>query len=170
MFEIGSVVIYGIEGVCKITDIANMTFEGFNESKEYYILVPTSNTTHKVYVPTDSEYLVAKMQKLLSYEEIKQLINEENNEIEWVNDNKIRNKHFKEIIASYDRRKIFMLTKLIYNAKIGKIDNVKKLYASDEEILKKLVRILHSELSYVVSLEESDILPFINGEVDFPKK
>lgn len=170
MFEIGSVVIYGIEGVCKITDIAKMTFGSINESKDYYILVPTSNPTHKVYVPTDSEYLVAKMQKLLSYEEIKQLISEENNEIKWISDNKIRNKSFKEIIASYDRRKIFMLAKLIYNAKNGKLENVKKLYASDEEILKKLVRILYSELSYVVSLEENDILPFISGEADFSKK
>lgn len=74
MFEKDTIVIYGVEGICKITDIANMTFGGFNESKDYYILVPVSNPTHKVYVPPDSEYLVAKMQKLLSYDEIISLI------------------------------------------------------------------------------------------------
>jgi len=170
MFEIGSMVIYGIEGVCKIIDVSNMTFDGINESRKYYILVPTSNPTHKVYVPVDSEILVSKMQMLLTYDEIMLLVNEESNEIEWINDNKTRNKKFKEIISSYDRRKIIMLAKLIYRAKCGKIDGVKKIYASDEEILKKLVRILHSELSYVISIEEQYILPFINGEVDFPKK
>ena len=161
MFEIGSNVIYGTEGICKISDIAKLSFNGIGEAKDYYVLVPVLNSTYKVYVPVDNEHLVAKMQKLLTYDEIIELINDENNEIEWVNDNKIRNKRFKEIIASYDRRKIFMLAKLIYNAKNGKIENVKKIYASDEEILKKLVHILHAEISYVVPIEESDLLSFI---------
>lgn len=170
MFEKDTIVIYGVEGICKITDIANMTFGGFNGSKDYYILVPVSNPTHKVYVPTDSEYLVAKMQKLLSYDEIISLISCEKTDIEWINDNKQRNRYFKEILNSYDRINIFMLAKLLYNIKQGKNENVKKLYASDEEILKKLTKILYSELSCVISLEENDVLPFINGEIECSKK
>ena len=170
MFKVGSVVIYGTEGGCKITEVTKITFGNISETKDYYILVPISNPNHKIYVPTDSEYLVAKMQKLMTYSEIKRLVEDNSEEIEWINDNKTRNKRFKEIISSYDRRKIFMLAKLIYKAKNCKLENVKKLYSSDEEILKKLVRIIYAELSYVVSLEEDDVLSFINGEADFPEK
>lgn len=63
-----------------------------------------------------------------------------------------------------------MLAKLLYNIKQGKNENVKKLYASDEKILKKLTKILYSELSCVISLEENDVLPFINGEIECSKE
>ncbi len=110
------------------------------------------------------------MQKLLSYDEIISLISCKKTDIEWLNDNKQRNRYFKEILNSYDRINIFMLAKLLYNIKQGKNENVKKLYASDEEILKKLTKILYTELSRVISLEENDVLPFINGEIECSKK
>lgn len=40
MFAKGELVVYGGNGVCTVTDITRMTFQGTKESKFYYVLQP----------------------------------------------------------------------------------------------------------------------------------
>ena len=39
-------------------------------------------------------------------------------------------------------------------------DVTKRLYASDEEIYKKVIKILHSEFSAVLKIEPEEVMPF----------
>ncbi|MBQ9703396.1 MAG: CarD family transcriptional regulator [Clostridia bacterium] len=169
MYEVGTVVIYGSEGVCRISEIADVRFTGMEEARPYYILTPISNPTSKVYVPCENEMLVSKMKRVLSYSEIKEMISEDFSLPEWIDDNRLRNKYFKEILLSYDRKKILALAKLLYLAKNGK-EQKKRLYTSDEEMLKKIIKILHSEFSSVIKIEPEEVMPFIFGEIECEEK
>lgn len=49
MFSINDTVLYGANGVCRITDICQKEFSGV--IKDYYILTPLSNETMTIFVP-----------------------------------------------------------------------------------------------------------------------
>ena len=169
MLKIGALIVYGSEGVCRVEDIQCLSFAGLEE-KEYYILVPELNTSSKLYLPSDNEKLMARVQKLLSYEEITELINCEEPIIEWVEDSKLRNKYYKEILSSYDRKKIFALAKQLYLIKTGKLVITKTFTNWMDDILKKTSQILYSEFSYVVDISQEELLPFIAGEIKCQEK
>ena len=72
MFQINDTVMYGVHGLCKIEDITMKEFMG--SQKEYYVLKPISDLTATLYVPMHNEKLLAKMRRILSKEEVYQLI------------------------------------------------------------------------------------------------
>lgn len=168
--EIGTIIVYGTEGVCKVTDIQKMSFSALDEPKDYYILVPEANSSSKLYLPKDNEMLMARVKKLLTYKEVKDLIASKNNSIEWIEDSKLRNKYYKEILASCDRNKIFAIAKQLYLVKTGKINAAKTFTSWMEDMLKKTAQILYQEFSYVAEVSYDEILPFIAGEIDCPEK
>ena len=170
MLEIGALVVYGVEGVCQVSEIISQSFAGSDEMKDYYVMVPVHNSASKLYVPVDNERLTSKIMELLTYDQIIDLIDRCSSYNEWIADNKARSRYYKEVLSSYDREKIFALARILYLAKCGKIPEVKKLYVMDEEILRRTSQILYSEISYVVDLSFEDVLPFIAGEIVCKKK
>lgn len=67
-FQVNDSVLYGAEGVCRITDICEQDFMG--ERAMYYVLKPVYGATSTVFVPVNNERLKAKMRRILSAEEI----------------------------------------------------------------------------------------------------
>ncbi len=169
MYKIGTVVVYGSEGVCEITEITSMKFANSENESLYYVLSPVSSRGSKVFVPCDNEALVSKMQKVLTSAEIKEMIRTSNEYPEWINDNRQRNRLFKEILMSYDRKKILCLAKLLHTIKTDDSDS-RRLLTSDEEILKKIIKILHSEFSIVLDISPDEIIPYIFGEITCNEK
>ena len=74
MHNKNDIVLYGNQGVCKVFDIVKK--EMANEVNEYYVLKPVNDVHSTVYVPTQNEKLTSKMKKVLSVEEIYDLIND----------------------------------------------------------------------------------------------
>jgi len=51
MFKKGDFVVNTNNGICEINDIVTMNMSGTN--KEYYMLIPITEKTAKVYIPVD---------------------------------------------------------------------------------------------------------------------
>ena len=170
MYEKGNMVMYGPEGACKITDIVEKSFHDKSGMKKYYVLESVSNLGAKIYVPCDSEALTSRMNRILSYSEIKDILSSDRSYCEWIDDSRIRSRAFKDILSSYDREKIIGLANLLCRVKAGRTHISKKLGTADEEILKKLKKILYSELSLTVDITEEEIVPFILGDLEYKEK
>ncbi|MBQ8545917.1 MAG: CarD family transcriptional regulator [Clostridia bacterium] len=170
MLKVGAIIVYGAEGVCRVTDIQRLSFSAKDDEKEYYILVPESNASGKLYLPKDNQLLMSRVKPLLTYDEIKEIIASNDNIIEWVEDSKARNKYYKELMATYDRRNVFGIAKQLYLVKTGKLPVNVNFTAWMEDVLKKTSQILYSEFSYVVDLTFDELLPFIAGEIDCKQK
>ncbi|MBQ8392600.1 MAG: CarD family transcriptional regulator [Clostridia bacterium] len=163
MYTVGTTVIYGSEGACKISEITDNCFENSPNKRLYYVLIPVKGEG-KIFVPCDNEILVARMKKVLSPQEIKELISIDMPEIEWIADNRQRNRTYKEMLQSYDRVKIIALAKLLYGIKCNTMDK-RRLYVSDEEILKRAIKLLHAEFSIVLKIEPDEVMPYIFGNI-----
>ena len=112
MYNKNDIVLYGNQGVCKVFDIVEK--EMANEVNEYYVLKPVNDVHSTVYVPTQNEKLTSKMKKILSVEEIYDLINDMPNEKEiWIDDFNERKETYSKILYSGDRKELIRLIKTL---------------------------------------------------------
>jgi CarD family transcriptional regulator len=64
-YDVGEYVVYGTNGICRITDIKNMTLSPIIGERNYYILEQVNSKSSTIYVATDNEKLCAKMRRFM---------------------------------------------------------------------------------------------------------
>lgn len=169
MYQVNDTVIYGTNGICKIIDITDKDFSGVQ--KEYYILKPFSNMNSTIYVPLNNELLVKKMRRVLSAEEIYNIIHSmPTEEMIWIEDENERKAQYKQIISQGDRIKLVKMIKALYQHQQELQMKGKKLHVSDERFFKEAENLLYDEFAVVLKIDSKDVLPFILSNVNTDEK
>ncbi len=159
-FNINDDILYIGTGICHIDDIRTENFG--TESKEYFVMHAVNDPKSVIFVPVDSEKLTSCMLKLLSPDEINDLISKaEENELEWIPDNKQRLSKFTEIIASGNRLDILLIFKSLSLMKKELEGKKKKFYATDERLLAGASKVILEEFSFVLNIDHKDVIPYI---------
>lgn len=160
MYKIGSIVVYGTEGLCKICDITERTFG--KETSEYYVLSPLSNEAETVFVPKNNEKVLKRMRSILSKERASELLAAAPSEYdEWVENDRERQQIYKQILLCGSSEDLLMMTRALYLHQIELLERGKKLHAADERFLKDAEKMLFEELAYVFGITVSEVLPLI---------
>lgn len=166
MFEIGSYVSYRAEGVCVISDIREERFGTLGETVKYYILSPLGDEKSTVFVPMNNDALMSLMRPLLSAEEILALVAELREErLEWIEESRLRNMKFREILSMGERRDLIVLINTVaeHNEMITALG--KKVGSTDENALYRAKTMLFEEFSMTTDLAFSDeIFSLLRGE------
>ena len=157
MFQVNDVIQYGAQGVCKITDIEEKTIN--KVKKTYFVLKPINVQGPTIYVPTDNEYVLSKMRKLLTESEINSLIDSmPDKKAVWISNENARKEHFKRVLASGDHAELIKMIKSIYAHKQQRVSEGKRLHVSDEHFFKDAEQILYNEFQYVLKLSSKEEL------------
>ena len=160
MYKIGSIVVYGTEGLCKICDITERTFG--KETSEYYVLSPLSNEAETVFVPKNNEKVLKRMRPILSKERASELLEAAPSEYgEWVENDRERQQIYKQILLCGSSEELLMMTRALYLHQIELLERGKKLHAADERFLKDAEKMLFEELAYVYNITVAEVLPLI---------
>ncbi len=164
MFQVNDTILYGTDGVCTISEITHMTIKG--KTLEYYVLKPAQGSQSTIYVPTQNEKLLGKMRKVLSAEEIHEMIQSmPDEETVWIEDEAERKQTCARILQSGDRRALIRMIKALYLHQQDLKRAGRKFHVSDERFLKEAERILYNEFAHVLHLEQSEVLPFIREQI-----
>ncbi len=159
MFAVGDYVSYRSEGVCVVSDIRTEEFNALGKSEEYYILAPLKDMNSVLYVPVNNEVLVAKMQPLLSADEICALADELRGELmDWIDDSRARNAALREILAGGNRRELIVLVNTILDRIDRSAEIGRKITAGDENTLKRAKRMLLDEFAATTDLSTDEEL------------
>ena len=141
MYKIGSIVVYGTEGLCKICDITERTFG--KETSEYYVLSPLSNEAETVFVPKNNEKVLKRMRSILSRERASELLEAAPSEYgEWVENDRERQQMYKQILLCGSSEDLLMMTRALYLHQIELLERGRKLHAADERFLKEAEKML----------------------------
>ena len=160
MYKIGSIVVYGTEGLCKICDITERTFG--KETSEYYVLSPLSNEAETVFVPKNNEKVLKRMRPILSKERASELLEAAPSKYsEWVENDRERQQVYKQILLCGSSEDLLTMTRALYLHQIELLERGKKLHAADERFLKEAEKMLFEELAYVFGITVSEVLPLI---------
>lgn len=169
MYKVNEMVLYGNEGVCQIKDITKRSFKG--KEVEYYVLKPVFVQGSTVYVPVDNPELNAKMKKILSAEEIIDLIhNMPNQQLPWIENDNLRKEKYREILKNGDRQELIQLIRTLYLHQQELKKAGKKFHATDEKILNEAEKILHHEFAYVLDIKLEEVVPFISKEINIEER
>lgn len=154
MFKKGNYVISTNNGICEIKDILTMNMSG--TAKEYYLLVPITKPTAKVYIPVDvaENRIRLVMTKEEAWDIIKGISTIENI---WIENEKEREKTYKEALASRDPKRLIGIIKTLSLRKKERTNAGKKNTAVDERYFKLAENQLHGELAFVLGEEKQNI-------------
>ena len=153
--KINDYVYYTLNGICLVSDIKKLKLG--NEENEYYILTPI-NTKQTIFLPTNNENVLSKVKKILSKDEIDQLIiNSKSIIIEWPKNSKERNVYFQNLLKLDDLPTTIALIKTIIQRKND--DN--KLSPNDLSILSNAQNLIHTSLAYSLKMSNDEVKEYI---------
>ena len=165
MLEQNDTVLYGTTGVCKVEGLIEK--EVARVKKPYYVLRPVSQANSAVYVPADNPTLLAKIKRILSKEEIYELLSRVPREPKaWIEDNNRRRDVFGEILNRGNRLELLCLVREIYLHQKELVSRGKRLHLVDERVMKEAERLLYEEFSLALEMDPDQVIPFIAQKVD----
>lgn len=153
MYEVGEIVLYGSNGVCKIEEITEKTIS--KTVIEYYVLKPIATQISTLFVPTQNEKLVGKMRKILAKEEIEKILENLPETGEWNKNKSERFDSFKKIILDGNCLELIGLIRLLHNQERKQMSRGKRLHITDEKFLKEAERMVYGEISVVLGVDKA---------------
>ncbi len=159
-YDINDTVLYGTNGVCIIAEITKRKIG--NELVEYYILKPIYNEGSTIFVPTANETLTSRMKSIISREELCSAIETASLEcLVWIDNEPERKQKYREILEIGSVYDILQLMRTLYLRRDKVSELGKKLYVSDERLLKDTEKIIFDEVAFVLDMERSKVGDFL---------
>lgn len=151
MHQIGDRVVYGIHGICRIIGIEIRPVD--RKKVEYFVLEPTDQPGARFYVPTQNQAAVAKLRKLLTAEQIDEILTSDSvHERNWIDDENKRKQHYRELLAGGDRTAILRMINTLYQHKQAQAAVGRKFHLCDENFLHDAQKLLRSEFSAILEI------------------
>jgi CarD family transcriptional regulator len=159
MFKINDYVVYGLTGVCQITDIIEVE-NGFNGETQYYVLNPVYAENMTIKVPVNSQNI--QMRPIIAKDDIKSLIAAmPDHETIWVDDARQRTADFKAALRSGKNEEWVRIIKTLYREKEARSETGKKLNKTDEDIMIAAEKNLHEELALALNISPEEVISYI---------
>jgi len=159
MFKVNDYVVYGLTGVCQITDISKCE-HGSSDETEYYVLNPVYVNNMTIKIPVDNPNI--SMRELITKDGVLSLmaaIPEE--ETIWIDDDKLRCTSFKAALRTGKNEEWIKIIKMLYLEKQAKSIVGKKLRKTDEDIMNSAEKQLSEEFAIALNISTDEVLPYI---------
>lgn len=164
MFEIGSFVVYGNTGICKIEEITTLDMPGMDNGKMYYVMTAIYGNCSKCFVPVDNTKVI--LREVINKDRAEEIIDNINNipNISIDND-KLREEKYKELMKQCDCQSFITIIQTVIARKKERLDQGKKLTATDERYYRMAMQYLCSELAFVLGVSPIEIEERINSKL-----
>ena len=163
MYEIGSIVVYGTSGVCRITDIKKLDLTG--KKMEYCILQNVYDSRTTFYVPVNEDAL-KRLRPVSSKEEINAMILKMNSEEQiWIDNDMKRKEEYSRIIKTADEHENIRLIKTLYLRRKSLNENGRKLRSADEHYLNLAENMLFEEFAYALDIDKTEVVDYIEKHI-----
>ncbi len=164
MFAVNDTVLYGMDGVCQVTDIVSKKVDG--QVRRFYELHPYFRKNIVVFLPVDNDKLLSRVRPVLDKEEILSAIREiDQAECIWIDQENARREAYQLILRSGDYRQLVRLIKTLYERRSSLHEDGKKMRSADSTCLKEAERLLHEEFAYVLGIEPEAVPAFIQSNL-----
>ena len=156
MFQVGDQVMYGVHGVCSITQVEERTID--RKKLQYFVLEPTEQPGAKYYIPMHNEAALSKLRPIISREALVEIL--ESDEVHrdaWIADENQRKQHYRELITSGDRVSLVRMVRTLPQHKRNQAAAGRKFHLCDENFLHDAERLLGSEFALVLDMPQEEV-------------
>lgn len=165
MYQVGDLVVYGSEGVCRVEEIGVPKISGVNKQRQYYTLAPLYREG-KIFTPVDSPVF---MRPIVTREEALELIRgiPEMEAVIYENSNlRFLNEHYQSCIQNYSCGDLLQMIKDIYAKRRVLRERGKKMGLVDERYMKRAEEMLHGEFAVALGIERDAVPGYIRQAVE----
>lgn len=162
MYNIGDMVLYGGEGICRISAIEDRKIA--DKKISYYILSPAGESSAVFYVPVEGKTAEMKLRKIITADEFIAIVSKATPS-EWIENDRARRDKYKTAINEADRAALASFVKSIdaHRAELSEIG--KRLHKLDEYFLIEVEELLLGELKTIFKIEKGGVIPFMLGDL-----
>jgi len=158
MYKVNDYVVYGLKGVCRISDIGRDEYVDSDE--QFYILKPVYSSNLTIKIPVTNTTVM--MRPIIRKEELPSFIAAmPKKETIWTDNEKERAATFKTALRSGDRDEWVKIIKSVYWEKQARSLTGKKLSKTDEEIMQTAEKYLYQELAIVLNITPDEVGSYI---------
>lgn len=164
MYEIGQLIVYGGEGVCRVDAIGPLEMQGVQPRTDYYTLMPVWGHG-KIFTPVDTTVFT---RPVLSREEAEALIDRIPDlpvEICENSNPRLLNEHYQTYLKSYDCTRLAMLIRAIYAKGRRAAQRGRRLGQVDERNFKRAEEMLYGELSVALDIPVDGVKDYISRRI-----
>ena len=165
MFEMGTMLVHPTYGVCEVVHIGKIDMKNVKDERLFYTLVPLYDAKSKLFIPTDSESLGLRpvMTKESALELVASLPAMEPIAVQ---NEKEREKVFKEMIRGGNCEDISRIIKTLYLRKKARLAAGKKAVSLDEKYLFMAREQLYGELAVSLGIEKNGVEDYITQKIE----
>ncbi len=164
MFQIGDQVVYGIHGVCRVSDQEERVVD--RKRVTYLVLEPVGQEGSRYLVPSHNQAAMAKLRKMLTPEELTELLQSEQIHSDgWIREENVRKQVYREKIGSGDRVVLMQLVCTLNRHKKEQQAAGKKVHQCDENFLRDAEKLLAGEVAVVMGLEYPQALAYLREQL-----
>ncbi len=161
MFNKGDCIVYGTNGVCRVTEVCDSPF-GNNDSRSYYALNPLNDKGSVIYTPVEGGRI--PFRPLYSKEEIEKLL-DRMDDIPGivVKNEKQRRDSYRVAMSSASPEAYISIIKTVAKRRENAFENHRQLAVTDAEYERQAKNCLYSEFALVLGLPLSEVEGYIRG-------
>lgn len=165
MYQIGELVLYGIHGVCRVSDVEARVVD--RKKLHYLVLEPLEQTGARFLVPTHNEAALSKLRPLLTKEALEMLIRSpEARQDAWIPDENLRKQTYRELIGSGDRLALIRMVGTLRRHKQAQLSAGRKFHLCDDNFLRDAEKLLSGELSLVLGIEAGQVGSYVQSAME----
>lgn len=160
MYQVGDLIVYGGEGVCRVEEIGTPKISGVNKERQYYTLSPLYRTG-KVFAPVDANVF---MRPVITRDEALMLIRgiPEMETTVYENSNlRFLNEYYQQRLQNYTCEGLLQLIRNTRAKRDVMISRGKKLGLVDERYMKRAEDMLHGEFAVALGITRSEVPQYI---------
>lgn len=165
MFQVGDLIIYSGEGVCRVESIGTPTMSGVNKDRLYYTLSPMYREG-KIFIPVDTKVF---MRHILTKEAALELIRHiPQIQAGVCQERSLRalNEHYQSLLQSHQCEDLVQIIKAAYERQQETRARGKKPGQVDERYMKRAEDMLHGELAIALGIPKEEVSAYIRKAIE----
>ena len=164
VLQVGSQVVYGFHGVCRIIDTEVRKID--RKNVEYFVLEPKEQPGARFYVPSQNPVALSKLRPVLNREELDLLLaSDETHQDCWIADENKRKQKYRELVNNGDRGALISMIRALHQHKENQLAAGRKFHLCDENFLHDAQKLLSSEFSMVLGIPQNEVAAYIEKKI-----
>ena len=164
MYQIGDQVVYGIHGVCRVTDMEKQIVN--KKTVSYLVLEPEGQEGSRYLVPMSSQAAMSKLRPMLAPEEMEALLRSAGvREDNWIREENLRKQTYRELISSGNRAELMRMVHTLYVHKKTQTAAGKKVHLADDGFLRDAEKLLASEIAVVMDMSADEARTYLRDQL-----
>lgn len=164
MFEMGTMLVHPTYGVCEVVHVGKIDTRNVKDERLYYTLIPLYDSKSKLFIPTDSDS-VGLRPVMTKESALKLVASLPALEPIAVQNEKEREKLFKELIRTGNCEDISRIIKTLYLRKKARLTAGKKSVSLDEKYLLLAREQLYGELAVSLGIDKNGVEEYITQSI-----